>query len=114
MSGDVQGETFPVSDEVDIAPTSSKTAEISLELNFFNGATCTISGTAKLEGRILVYRASELEGWDGGKGCKLKLWKERKSLYWSDGDNSCESACGFRGRLQGEMPMRYRKPIRSR
>lgn len=106
ISGDVFGATYRVTDVVEIQQTSPNTANVSLEINFFNGHTCSISGPATLEGHKLVHRDPELQGWDGAQ-CRLEIWIDGDALRWTDGDNSCRDACGMRGSLiEGEIPLR--------
>lgn len=112
-SGDVSGDTYSVTDVVEIVPQGSNRARVSMELNFFNGHSCDIEGVANVEGQRLVLRAPELDMTDGTQ-CRLVIWKQGNMLRWSDGQRSCANACGARGVLDNRgapMPMRLRRPL---
>ena len=87
-------------------------ARITFALNFFNGHTCDLEGTAELKGNKLVF--TDPEGWDG-KVCRLEIWRQGKDLRWTDRDNGCHSYCGMRGNLTGgRMALKYRQPLPAR
>jgi hypothetical protein len=111
-NGDVTGRSFTSTDIVEIYPVSRDRALVNLELNFFNGHSCSIDGKAQLESGKLVYREeqdAELDQPD----CVLKIWRDRTSLRWEDG-GSCRSHCGARGGLsQGNIPVASRRMMKA-
>ena len=112
-SGDVSGDSYSVTDIVEIVPQGADRARVSMELNFFNGHSCEIEGVARVEGRRLVLRAPELDMTDGTQ-CRLVIWKQGNMLRWSDGQRSCANACGARGVLDNRgapMPIGLRRPL---
>ncbi len=112
QSGDVGGGKFDVTDEVSIAPIDAGHAKVTFALNFFNGHTCDLEGTAKLVGQKLVF--TDPDGWDG-KACKLEIWRQGKDLRWTDRDGGCHSYCGARGTFTDmKMALKYRKPLSAR
>ncbi|WP_374282861.1 hypothetical protein [Novosphingobium sp.] len=109
QSGDMGGGKFDVTDEVTIEPIDARHARITFGLNFFNGHTCDLEGTAELKGNKLVF--TDPDGWDG-KVCRLEIWRQGKDLRWTDRDNGCHSYCGMRGNLTGgRMALKYRQPL---
>ncbi|WP_088310054.1 hypothetical protein [Novosphingobium sp. B 225] len=112
QSGDVSGGKFDVTDEVVIEPIDAKQAKVSFALNFFNGHTCDLEGTATLMGNRLIY--TDPDGWDGN-ACKLEIWRQGKDLRWTDRDNGCHSYCGMRGTFTDmKLALKYRKPLSAR
>src|ERR1044072_3686635 len=109
-SGLVSGETFRVTDTVDIVPIDPAGAHVEFQLNFYNGHECSIGGEARVEGRRLVLRLPEMHGWDGSP-CTLWIWRDGRRLRWSDGENSCQASWGARGGLgDGGMAFASSRP----
>jgi len=104
-SGDISGARFRVEDKVVIVPVGRGRAVFDIQLNFFNGHQCSISGTAGLEVSRLVYRDSRNLG-ENGTSCRLTIWRDGARLRWDDGEGSCRAYCGARGGL-GEGEMRW-------
>ena len=110
-NGDISGARFTSTDSVIIVATDRTHAVVDLQLNFFNGHACSIGGLAGLEGGRLVYRNSEMRGFDEAP-CELRIWRDGARLRWDDGEGSCQSYCGARGRLSnGEMRWSSRRAI---
>lgn len=110
-SGDISGARFPVEDEVIIVAVDRDRAIFDIQLNFFNGHTCSIGGMASLEGGRLVYRDPEMRGYDG-RACTLSIWRDGNRLRWDDGEATCQGSCGARGGLRGgEMRWSGRRAI---
>lgn len=111
-NGDVSGAGFTSTNRVVVIPLGRNRAYFDVQLNFFNGHQCGIGGTAAIEGRALVYRDPDVA--DGGTGspCTFRIWREGRSLRWSDGEATCTRYCGARGSLRsGRMDWSSRRPI---
>jgi hypothetical protein len=112
MSGLVDGSKFRATNEVEIRPVDAVSADVELNLSFFNGHMCWIEGRAMVEGSKLVLNQPELESREG-QPCRLEIWRDRTHLRWSDGDNTCKDACGARGTFsQGSVPLRSKRRLR--
>lgn len=110
-NGDISGDRFTSTDSAIIVATDRSHAVVDLQLNFFNGHECSIGGMAELDGRQLVFRDSEMQGFDGAS-CELRIWRDGARLRWTDGEGSCRGYCGARGGLSdGEMRWSSRRPI---
>lgn len=111
-NGDISGAVYYTTDTVEIVPLDPARAAINLDLHFFNGHICTVSGIANLEGKRLVYQDREPSSYSDS-GCRLEIWRDRDSLRWSDGEGrSCRSYCGARGGLyNGEISYRSRRKV---
>ena len=94
--GMVRGEPFQAEDVVEIAPVSAEAAYVSLQLNFFNGHMCELSGVARAEGEALLYTEP---AWDDPEmpRCQLRIDRRGDSLHLGDGGGSCRVYCGARG-----------------
>lgn len=110
-NGDVSGDHYRSTDELDIVARDRTHAEFDIHLNFYNGHECSLGGEAVLEGATLVYRDTTLPI-EGEPPCVLRLWHDRGRLRWDDGDNSCKAYCGARGSfMDGGMAWSTRRPI---
>ena len=97
-------------DVVEIVPRGGGRAWFRISLAFDNGHSCELIGTARQTRAGLIHYGSR----DSltGRQCVFRIWREGDALRWSDGDNSCISYCGMRGRLSaGRMPYATRTPI---
>jgi len=110
-NGTMAGEKYTGQDIVEIVPVTPRAAYVRLSLDFFNGHVCGIYGVATVDGDALVYRDPRDPG-DGGTRCTLTLRQHSGKLRWSDAEGSCQSYCGARGTLNGELPMASKRPIR--
>jgi hypothetical protein len=111
MNGSVDGSRYRTLDQVEIRPVDSGSADVTLSLAFFNGHSCWLHGRARVEGSRLVLTDPEMVGRYGGT-CRLELWRDRISLRWSDGENTCSSACGARGSFSaGSIPLRSKRRL---
>ncbi len=111
QSGDVSGDRFRVTDEIVIVPVDDRRAWIGMEMNFFNGHQCSLSGIAAWEGGELLYRNAEITGPEG-QPCRLRIWRQGNTLRWDDGENSCRGYCGARGSLSdGSTALAGRRPL---
>ena len=111
-NGNVDGDVYFTTDIVEILPLDRNRAMLNMDLAFFNGHSCTLGGTATLEGNRLVYRENGPNSWSDG-GCRLEIWRDRSHLRWAEGEGtSCQSHCGARGGLStGKIPYRSRQKI---
>lgn len=110
INGMVHGPAIAVDDVIEIVPVSDRAAYVRLELNFFNGHICTLSGVAEEEDGALVYR-EPLEQ-DQPRRCTLRIARQGRQLRLSDGGGSCSIYCGARGSLQdAALPWSSRRRI---
>lgn len=111
-NGNVDGDVYYTTDVVEILPLDGGRAVINLELNFFNGHSCSVGGVASLQGNRLIYRDDKPNPWSDG-GCRLEIWRDRTKLRWTESDGtSCQSHCGARGGLSvGDIPYGSRRKI---
>ena len=110
-NGNVDGDRYMTTDVVAIVAADRRTAYFDVNLAFFNGHSCSLSGIATLEGRALVYREAVSRA-QGGGTCTLRIWRDGARLRWTDGEDSCRAYCGARGSLtNGSMAWSSRRPI---
>lgn len=97
-------------DVVEIVPRPGGRAWFRISLAFDNGHSCELVGTARQTRAGLIHQ--EPRDSLTGRQCVFRIWRDGDALHWSDGDNSCISYCGMRGRLSaGRMPYASRTPI---
>lgn len=111
-NGDTSGEVYYTTDVVEILPLDQERAVVNLDLNFFNGHSCSVYGIATLNGGRLIYREEEPNPWSDG-GCQLEIWRDGNKLRWAEAEGtSCQSNCGARGGLSvGDISYRSRRKI---
>ena len=111
-NGNVDGDVYYTTDVVEILPIDGDRAMVNLDLNFFNGHSCSVAGIARLAGERLIYREEEPNPWSDG-GCQLEVWRDGGKLRWTEAEGtSCQSHCGARGGLSvGEISYRSRRRI---
>ena len=111
-NGNIDGDVYYTTDVVEILPIDAGSAVINMELNFFNGHSCSVSGIAKLDRDRLIYREQDPNPWSDG-GCRLEIWRDRTKLRWTEGEGtSCQNHCGARGGLSvGDIPYGSRRKI---
>ena len=109
-NGDISGDRYVATDVLTVVATDRTHALVSFDLNFFNGHACGLSGIARLEGRMLVYRESARLPED--PPCVLRLWRQGGRLRWNADNNGCRTYCGARGSFtDGGMLWSSRRPI---
>jgi hypothetical protein len=109
-NGLVSGESFTTTDTLVIVPTDARHAMFDINLNFFNGHVCSLSGIARLEGQRLVYREAARLPED--PPCVLRFWRQGARLRWTADNNSCRTYCGARGSFtDGGMAWSSRRPL---
>lgn len=111
-NGDVQGDTYGSDDVVEIVPVAKGAAYLRVELAFYNGHSCSLSGIGKADGQQIVYDSGENS--PGGEShCLLTVSRQGASLLIDDAGGSCKGFCGMRGSLSGDtLPFASRRPIR--
>ena len=107
----IDGSKYTGQDIVEIVPVTPRAAYVRLSLDFFNGHVCGIYGVATVDGDALVYRDPR-DPDDGGQPCTLTLRQQGGKLRWDDTKGSCQSYCGARGSLNGDLPFASKRPIR--
>lgn len=112
LNGNVDGDRYRTTDRVSIVAADRRQAYFDIELAFYNGHSCSLSGIATLEGPALVYREAVSRA-QGGGTCELRIWRDGGRLRWTDGETgSCRSYCGARGSFTGgSMAWASRRPI---
>lgn len=110
-NGTVSGEKYTGEDIVEIVPVTPRAAYVRLSLDFFNGHVCGLYGIATVDRDTLVYRDPRDPG-EGGKPCVLTIRRAGAKLAWNDAEGSCQSYCGARGSLNGDLPFASKRPIR--
>lgn len=105
------GEAYDSEDIIELVPHSATHLYVRIELAFYNGHSCSLSGMARQQGQRFVY--TEPADRPGDAPCQLTLWREGGQLKLSDGEGSCSAHCGARGSLRRyEIPMSRQRPIR--
>ena len=110
-NGNVDGDRYMTTDVLSIVAADRRTAYFDIDLAFFNGHSCSISGIATIENGALVYREATRVA-QGGETCTLRIWRDGARLRWTDGEGSCRAYCGARGSFNsGGMAWSSRRPI---
>lgn len=110
-NGDVQGDKYWSDDVAEIVAVGPNAAYVRLELEFYNGHMCSISGIGRMEGERIVYddHGSMVPG---EPPCVLSVSRRGGDLLVDDGGGSCKSYCGERGSLSNEtLPFSSRRSI---
>lgn len=111
-NGLVTGERYTSEDVVEIVPVDANHAYVRMELQFFNGHSCSLAGITRAEGKALVYHEPASASPIQDAQCVLTLKRDGAKLRWSDGEGSCRSHCGARGGMSdGDLPWTSRRPI---
>jgi hypothetical protein len=107
-SGDSSGARYTVTNVLEIVRVEKDVAYFSVELNFFNGHTCGLSGIAESEKGALVHREHD-DAWPD-EPCEFHLVPKRGRITFEDMHNHCRRHCGARGGFGGaEFRMAQRK-----
>ena len=110
-NGDVEGHAYGSDDVVEIVPVGQGAAFLRIELAFFNGHSCSLSGIGTARSQDLVYESSEF-AMPGAPPCTLTVSRRDASLRIDDDGGSCKAYCGERGSLSDEtLPFASRRPI---
>ena len=110
-NGDVEGHAYGSDDVVEIVPVGQGAAYLRIELAFFNGHSCSLSGVGTARNQGIVYESSEF-AMPGAPPCTLTVSHRDASLRIDDDGGSCKAYCGERGSLSNEtLPFASRRPI---
>ncbi len=110
-NGDVQGDKYWSDDVAEIVAVGPDAAYVRLELDFYNGHTCLLSGIGRVEGERIVYDDHASMS-PGEPPCMLSVSRRGSDLLIDDGGGSCKSYCGERGSLSDDtLPFSSRRPI---
>lgn len=108
-SGDTTGAKYRVTDTLEILGVEKDRVYFSVDLNFYNGHTCSLSGIAESEKGALVYRDNSD---DPDKPCKLRLIPAKGRIMFEDAEQQCRATCGARGGYNGaEFSMTSRRKL---
>ncbi len=110
-NGDVSGDKYWSDDVVEIVPVGPDAAYVRLELDFFNGHMCWITGIGRVENERIVY--DDHGSMSPGEPCVLSVSRRGRDLLIDDGGGTCNVGyCGARGSLSDEtLPFSSRRPI---
>jgi hypothetical protein len=97
-SGDTTGAKYRVTDTLEILRVDKGRVYFTVDLNFFNGHTCSLSGIAESEKGALVYRDNSD---DPAKPCELRLVAKKGRITFEDAEQLCRATCGARGGYNG-------------
>ena len=97
----VNDEDYESEDILEIVPINKTAAYVRMELDFFNGHSCSLSTVFEYEGKgEFIAFADDVRA--PGDGCTLKMEVGDKVLRFFDiskGVNDCKIHCGARGSL---------------
>jgi hypothetical protein len=102
-NADVQGHEYTSTDTMTLTPVGKASIKFDIELNFFNGHTCSISGGAlfRKDGTFVFDDDPKTAGPDEPV-CRLAIVSTAKGIELKDlSDNACKNYCGARGNLDG-------------
>jgi hypothetical protein len=93
QNGDSSGEKYISTDVLEIVRVEKGVAYFSVELHFFNGHMCELSGIAVREKGALVHRDNERPD----EPCEFHLVPKRGRITFEDIHGHCRRNCGARG-----------------
>jgi hypothetical protein len=102
-SGDVQGETFSVTNTMTITPVGKASIHFDIELNFYNGHTCSVSGGAlyRKDGTF-VFDDVPSGAVPSEQACRLAIVPTSDGVELKDLGGCKASYCGMRGGFNDE------------
>jgi hypothetical protein len=102
-NGDVQGDTYTSTDTLTIRPTGAASIHFDVELNFYNGHTCSLSGGAlyRKDGSF-VFDDSPANTPSNAPSCRLAIIPTNNGVKFNDITGACKNYCGARGGWNGE------------
>lgn len=104
QNGDINGNESVSTDVLTITPSenSSNSIKFSVDLNFFNGHTCSLNGEATYTtDKEFVFLDS-----DSTSNCRMSFRRNKNSIVLDDGNNTCSTYCGVRGHFgKTEFPI---------
>lgn len=96
-NGTVQGDRYRSTDRLEIKPGADGQIHFKVNLEFFNGHSCSAEGSAAYKKNgAFVYRSNET-----GEACVLEIFGREKGVEFQDPLGGCKSYCGARGSLAG-------------
>jgi hypothetical protein len=95
QNGDSSGAKYTSTDVLQIVQVEKGVAYFSVELHFFNGHMCELSGIAASEKGELIYREDDEQRRD--EPCVLHLVSKRGRITFEDIHQHCRRNCGARG-----------------
>jgi len=108
QNGDSSGAKYMTADVLKIVQLEKGLAYVDIELHFFNGHECSLSGLAEMKG-VLVHRNDE-RGAD--KPCELHITPARGRISLFDASGHCRSgSCGARGGYDTEFSLARRQKM---
>ena len=108
------GEKYASENVLEIVRISDNAAYFRTHLEFYNGASCGLSGLARYSIKgILVFDDPEPPSWADDTRCRLRFEETSDEIRLLDPDGSCARAhCGIRGGFDREaFPVSSRRPI---
>lgn len=108
---------YQAEDVIEIVRHDDAHIYVRVDLNFYNGHTCNVSGLAGYENQSFVFHDPE-PSYPGGPQCVLRVSADKDKLLITDratpdAESSCRGYCGARGGLSNTtMPLSARRTIR--
>lgn len=115
-NGDVQGDKFTSTDTLTIRPVGAASIHFEVELNFYNGHECSLSGGAlyRKDGSF-VFDDSARNALANTPACRLAIIPTGEGVRFQDITGGCKlNYCGERGGWDGEgftFKERIRPPV---
>ena len=103
-NGDVQGDSFTSTDTLTIRPVGAASIHFDIELNFYNGDSCSLSGGAlyRKDGSFVFDDSPANNPSPDTPVCRLAIIPTGTGIKFNDINGSCKSYCGVRGGWYGE------------
>jgi len=103
-NGDVQGDKFTSTDTLTIRPVGVASIHFDVELNFYNGHECSLSGGALYrKDRSFVFDDSPRNALSDTQTCRLAIILSDDGVKFRDITGGCKvNYCGVRGGWNGE------------
>jgi hypothetical protein len=104
QNGNVQGGTFTSTDTLTIRPVGAASIHFEVELNFYNGHSCSLSGGAlyRKDGSFVFDDSSANNDLANTPACRLAIVPSADGVKFNDINGGCRNYCGARGGWSGE------------
>jgi hypothetical protein len=104
QNGDVQGDRFTSTDTLTIRRVGTASIHFDIELNFYNGHSCSLSGGAlyRKDGSFVFDDLSANNDLDDTLACRLAIVPSAGGVKFYDLNGGCRTYCGARGGWDGE------------
>jgi hypothetical protein len=101
-NGDVQGDNYHSTDTLTLTPVGAASIHFDIELNFYNGHTCSLSGGAlfRKDGSF-VFDDDPANAIPPDPACRLAIVPDKDGISFKDLNGSCKNYCGARGSFDG-------------